>query len=148
MYKYNLEGLQKRKWSVEEATNFYKELLDSALETIPSSGSVMVLGPMFILRNPEENFALFDKAQTELEKKGLSVFNQTSFVDYNLSDAPFEYGIKFDVFYQNLIKSGKITACYLLPGWEESQGTKTEVEFAREMGLGIYSLWDARDLNQ
>lgn len=131
-------------WTSDETESFYKELLRWALERIPSSGAAMVLGPMFIIRAPEENFALFDKAQKELSAKGVATFNQLPFVDYIIGHAPFNYAIKFELFYQGLIKSGKITACYLLPDWEKSEGTRTEVGYCKSAGVPVYELWELR----
>jgi hypothetical protein len=130
----------KKVWSDLESEIFYQNLLQEALVQIPETGAVMVLGPMFIINSPEENFALFYKAQKTLTDKGLVVFNQIPFVDYNIEEAPFNYAIKFEKFYKPLIQSGKITACYILPHWEKSEGTKSEIEYAREVGLPIYEI--------
>jgi hypothetical protein len=133
-----METLAKKEWSITESEKFYTSLLQQALATIPESGAVMVLGPMFIINSPEENFILFEQAQTELKEKGLTVFNQLPFVDYNLKDAPFRYDLKFESFYKKLIQSGKIKACYLLPNWEKSEGTKTEVEYCAQAGVSTH----------
>jgi hypothetical protein len=130
----------KRVWSPEEAKDFYKQLLEKALRTIPETGAAMVLGPMFILRTPEENFARFDDAHKILEQKGIKVFNQVPFVDYNLPDAPFQYDIKFEIFYKGLITSGKITASYLLPDWQQSKGTLQEIDFCKQAGVPVFEL--------
>ncbi len=135
-----MENIEKKKWSPDEIKEFYKNLLEKALKTIPESGAVMVLGPMFKIRTPEENFVLFEKAQTELKEKGIEVFNQLPFVDYILGHAPFEYGTKFEIFYKNLINSGKITSCYLLPDWEQSEGTKQEIEYCKEAGVPVQDI--------
>jgi hypothetical protein len=135
-----IEQVPKREWSAEEVVDFYTNLLNHALAEIPEGGAAMVLGPMFIIRTPEENFALFEEAQAKLEAQGIAVFNQLPHVDYNLKDAPFQYDKKFEIFYKGLIQSGKITACYLLPGWEQSLGTNTEVEFARAVGVPVHEL--------
>ncbi len=137
-YEYPLHN--KRKWEKIETEQFYKELLANALSVIPDTGAALVAGPMFIIRTPEENFALFEQARKSLTKKGIVVFDQLPYVDYNMKDAPFDYAVKFEVFYKGLIQSGKITACYLLPGWEQSQGTKTEVEYSKAVGIPIYEL--------
>lgn len=129
-----------RSWSPEESEGFYRDLLEKALLVIPESGAVMVAGPMFILRSPEENFALFEQAHSKLREEGKSVFNQLPFVDYNLPEAPFDYETKFRVFYKGLIHSGKISACYLLPDWEQSEGTKTEVAYCKEAGIPAFEI--------
>jgi hypothetical protein len=130
----------KRAWSQTETEGFYKTLLDRALKIIPETGAALVLGPMFVIRSPEENFRLFEKAHQDLQGKGISIFNQLPFVDYNLSEAPFNYPAKFEIFYKNLIESGKITACYLLPDWDKSEGTKSEIKYAENAGVPIYKL--------
>lgn len=131
---------EKRKWSPNETQEFYKGLLEKALEGIPATGAVMVLGPIFKLRTPEENFALFEQAQAKLRAKDIEVFNQLPFVDYILGHAPFDYGTKFEIFYKNLINSGKITACYLLPDWEKSEGTISEIEYCKQADVPVYHL--------
>jgi len=130
----------KKNWSEIETIEFYNKLLETALETIPDSGAVMVLGPMFILRKPEENFALFKSAQTKLRSEGKYIFNQLPFVDYNLKYAPFKYDVKFELFYKKLIESGKITSCYLLPDWEKSEGAKSEIEYCRDNNIPVFNL--------
>lgn len=134
------ESIEKKIWTMPETEAFYGDLLERALESIPESGAVMVLGPMFILRKPEENFALFEKAHSELEGEGMTVFDQLPFVDYNLGYAPFDYKTKFEIFYKALIESGKIKACYLLPDWEKSEGTKSEIEFCRSANVPVFEL--------
>lgn len=125
-------------WPLDEACAFYERLLAQALSSIPDGGAAMVLGPMFILRTPEENFARFTTAQQKLTAQGIAVFDQLPLVDYNMPAAPFNYALKFEVFYKGLITSGKITACYLLPDWEASEGTKTEVQFCEDAGVPVH----------
>ena len=134
------EDLPRKEWSDLDTKKFYKELLNKALLTISETGAVMVLGPMFVLRKPEENFLIFENAQKILKDKGLEVFNQIPFVDYVIQDAPFKYADKFDLFYKGLITSGKIIACYVLPGWESSEGTKQEIEYAKEVNIPVYTI--------
>ena len=131
-----------REWSPAETEAFYSDLLERAMATIPESGAVMVLGPMFIIRKPEENFARFAQAQEDLKLQGMSVFDQLPFVDHNIGvgNAPFKYDVKFELFYKKLIQSGKIKGCYLLPGWEQSQGTKSEIEYARSANVPVIEL--------
>jgi hypothetical protein len=132
----------KREWSPAETEDFYKKLLEQALATIPTTGAAMVLGPMFRIRSPKDNFALFEKAQRSLAAQGIQVFDQLPFVDYNLGEnnAPFKYDIKFEVFYKPLIESGKINACYCLPDWEQSEGTKSEIRYCKNAGVPVYDV--------
>ena len=130
----------KQPWNDTETKAFYESLLAKALESIPETGAAMVLGPMFIVRSPEENFALFNQAQDDLREEGIEVFDQVPFTDYKLGTAPFDYGNKFEIFYKQLINSGKITACYLLKDWEQSQGTKSEVEYCKDAGVPVFEL--------
>ncbi len=131
---------KKREWSIVETQDFYKNLLKKALATIPEKGAAMVLGPMFIIRTPEENFALFEKAQNELQEKGVEIFNQLPFVDYIIGDAPFDYKTKFELFYKALINSGKITSCYLLPDWEKSEGTRSEIQYCKDAKIPVFEM--------
>ena len=136
-----METIQERKtWTLPETENFYRKLLEKALNSIPETGASMVLGPMFIIRTPEENFSLFEKAQSELKEKGLEIFNQLTYLDYILGEAPFDYKTKFDIFYKALIESGKITACYILPDWEKSEGTKSEIEYCKKAGVPVFEI--------
>ena len=130
----------KREWTAEETKDFYANLLKQALEVIPEARAAMVLGPMFIIRSPEENFKLFEEAQAKLEKQGLNVFNQVPITDHILGEAPFDYATKFEVFYKPLIESGKITSCHLLPDWEKSAGTKSEIEYCKKAGVPVFEL--------
>ncbi len=127
-------------WTNEETEAFYADLLSKALETIPETGAAMVLGPMFILRTPEENFTMFTTAQNKLTEKGIATFNQLPFVDYVIVHAPYNYATKFEVFYKGLIESGKISACYLLPDWEKSAGTVSEIEYCKKAGVPVYKM--------
>lgn len=136
----NYESKKQREWADSEAADFYKTLLNKALGSISEFGAVMVLGPMFILRSPEENFALFERAQNKLQDLGLTVFNQLPFLDYNIKDSPFKYEIKFEIFYKGLINSGKIKTCYLLPDWDKSEGTKTEIKYCNENNVPVIEL--------
>jgi hypothetical protein len=129
-----------REWSPEETDAFYSDLLHKALEAIPESGVAIVLGPMFINGLPEDNFKKFEEAQDKLKEQGIETYNQLPIVDYNLKDAPFKYDRKFELFYKPLIQSGKINACYLLPGWQQSKGTRTEVEYAKEKGIPVHEI--------
>jgi len=108
------------------------------LGSIPDSGAVMVLGPMFIIRAVDENFEIMRKKQFELRLLGKYVFDQIPFTDHVLEDAPFAYDKKFELFYKKLIASGKITAVYLLPDWRQSLGTVSEVAFCKEFGVPIF----------
>ncbi len=111
-----MNGLESsNNWTVEKADSFYTELLEKALKQIPDSGVSMVLGPMFILRTPEDNFKMFQDKIDELSAQGKTVFDQVPFTDYMLKEAPFKYDRKFEIFYQGLIKSGKIKEIHLLP---------------------------------
>lgn len=129
-----------KEWSELESIDFYKQLLDEALNSIPESGASMVLGPMFILKTPEENFELFKQAQKKLSDEGIAIYNQLPVLDYNLKDAPFRYEIKFEIFYKGLINSGKIKSCYLLPDWDKSEGTKTEIQFCKDNNIPVFEL--------
>ena len=129
-----------KEWTQSESIEFYNKLLEQALNSIPESGASMVLGPMFILNTPEENFKLFKETQEKLTQQGIQVFNQLPLLDYNLKDAPFKYDLKFEIFYKGLINSGKIKSCYLLPNWEKSEGTKTEIQFCKDNNIPVFEL--------
>jgi len=125
---------------VAESEKFYDDLLEKAIATIPESGAVMVLGPLFILRPTSENLLQFEKVQKDLEEKGNVVFDQRKFLDIVLQKAPFRYEIKFPVFFKKLIESGKITACYLLDDWEKSEGVKEEAMYCKSANVPIFKV--------
>lgn len=129
-----------KEWTESESIEFYNKLLNQALDSISESGASMVLGPMFILNTPEENFLLFEQAQDKLTQQGIQVFNQLPLLDYNLKDAPFKYDLKFEIFYKGLINSGKINSCYLLPNWRKSEGTKTEIQYCKDNNVPVIEL--------
>ena len=125
---------------VAESEKYYEQLLEKALATIPESGAVMVLGPLFIKRPHAENLELFEKAQKDLIKQGNTVFDQRAFLDNQQTDAPFRFDIKFPMFFQKLIESGKLSACYLMDDWENSEGTVEEVFYCKQAGVPVYKL--------
>jgi len=57
---------EKREWSPAETENFYKQLLEQALATIPASGPQWFLGPMFRIRSPKDNFCSIRKKRKHL----------------------------------------------------------------------------------
>ena len=145
-----MNGLETAKeWSPAETRLFYEKLLQKALESISESGAAMILGPMFILRSPEENFRMFESAKQKLEYSGTEVFDQLPYLDYTLGrgNAPFDYKTKFEVFYKQLISSGKIKACYLLPDWEKSEGTRSEVEYCKAANVPVFEIKNIESAN-
>lgn len=79
-----------------------------------------------------DNLHTFHAYQTRVAALGMPVFDQTAYLDIYLSDAPKDYGTKFDVFYKGLIQSDKIKKVYVIPGWEKSQGASAEVGYATD----------------
>ena len=137
---------EKRTYSESEARQYYDDLLEKSLESIGDGGASIVLGPMFIIRSPEENFELFRSAQKHLRENGIDVFDQLPWLDYNLQNAPFMYDLKFEIYYKGLIRSGKIKGAYLLEGWEKSKGTRSEVEYCQDFGVPVYTMSDGKEM--
>lgn len=87
---------------------------------------VYIAGPMTGL--PEFNFPAFDKAQAELENKGLMVVNPAKLADH--TDKPWAW------YMRNSLKAMlDCNAIYLLPGWEKSRGARLELKIALELGF-------------
>lgn len=128
-----------RAQNMEHVRNYYNALLTCALKTIPDS-AVMIAGPVGIgTPHFEENVDTLRSYIREIRKKE-NVFDQTQFFDVFLPDAPHEYEQKFEIFYQGLIDSGKITKLYVLPGSESVRGVATEISYARTRGIPVIFL--------
>lgn len=100
---------------------------------------VVLSGPMTGL--PNYNFDAFDKAEVDLKKQGLLVFNPA-----HLGRAALKtYGAdvpKDSPVYKKLLAECKrhIEICdslILLDGWESSSGAKSELEYALSLGKPI-----------
>jgi hypothetical protein len=77
---------------------------------------------MLIVNHAEDNFGM--------------VFNQIPFLNLNLRNlrARNDLGNKFDLFYGPVIQSPLIHTLVMNPGWENSDGCKTEHEIALRSG--------------
>ena len=118
---------------------YYKHLLSKALGEIDKLGgtAAMVCGNIGIgTENFEKNIKLIKNKIEELSKKE-NVFDQINYLDVFNENAPCLYGEKFEVFYKKLIQSGKINKLYVLRGFENSKGTLSEIEFAKEAKVPI-----------
>ena len=120
----------------EDSKKFYNNLLNKALDSIEGSSS-LVVGNIFSSRDKEKNKGLIKEKIEELRNSGVDIFNQLPFLDENLENAPFEYELKFEIFYKGLIHSGKINKLFVLPNFVDSVGAKKEILFAEEKLIEI-----------
>lgn len=78
----------------------------------------------------EENLRRFIKAQQILREKGFTVFDY--FEDNDDEDVIKELKLVgngvMDHYHQPILKTGLITAVYMMPRWEESGGARAEHE--------------------
>lgn len=121
-----------------DSSHFYRKLLEKANHQMQKDeNTVIVIGPIFA-GDKEKNLQVFEETILRLQSEGESVFSQIPFLDENLdNNPPFDYETKFAVFYKGLFESGNIKKVYVLPGWEESGGTKQEIAFVQEQGVEI-----------
>lgn len=117
---------------------FYFKLLDKTLEEMGDKIYSMVIGP---LRNGKEKTHDYNHshlADVIKEKSNEEpVFNQLNYQDELFKEAPHRYDIKFDIFYKGVIQSPNIKKLYVLPNFENSEGTMREINFAKEAGKEI-----------
>lgn len=90
--------------------------------------NVYISGPMTGL--PDFNFPAFNAAAKKLKEEGWNVCN------------PAEHGIvegatRSDYLRFDLAHLSACDTIYLLPGWENSDGAKWEVEIAKKLGITI-----------
>lgn len=138
--------LSDKVWTEDEARTYYNALLAQALADI-GAAAVMVIGPIRSGRSTAENLQSFQREQAHLSEQGLKVFDQRKYLDQRGRD-PYMLELKFEVFYQGLIQSGKITDCYVLPGWQGSEGTCLEVGYCEERGVPVHYLSDQEGLRE
>lgn len=117
------------------AEKYYADLLSDVLSVI-TKPSVMVVGPLATDTNKfEVNLNKFRLAQSMISEEFL--FDQVDYLDIYLQDSPMNFALKFGIFYQGLIKSGKISKIYVMSGYEDSEGTISEIKYAQEAGIII-----------
>lgn len=128
----------KKKFSLEETKEFYSTLLDQAKQELASLDKpIMICGQLFNGLGLEHHMSRMKSYQKIFSKKGHDIFNQLKYLDSHLPSAPFNYNLKFEIFYKGIIQSGYITKCYFMPGWEKSQGARTEMEFCKENDIKV-----------
>jgi hypothetical protein len=120
---------------------YYENLLAQALKEM-QPGSAMIIGPLGIgSAEFKDNLERMHATQkTVAEKYMVLVFDQTKYLDDNFPDAPRDYDLKFEVFYQGLILSGKIKTLYVMKNYETSPGTAKEISYAKEHGVPLVYL--------
>jgi hypothetical protein len=119
------------------AKEYYEKLLEKALLDIENIKDqtkhlVMVCGP---LRGndgkPCPNKLECLKERISHVSRDLKVFDQTPYEESHLENPPHDIDTKMEVFFKGLILSGEISKLYILPGWEESEGTQKEISYAK-----------------
>ncbi|MGD8707124.1 MAG: DUF4406 domain-containing protein [Nitrosopumilaceae archaeon] len=89
-----------------------------------------------------KNIGKGEKLSLEVFKAGFCPWHDKDFI---IHDPDFEYTV--DMFYNYSLAWLEVSDCVLLvPGWENSIGTKKEIEMAKELKLKIYySLEDLKN---
>lgn len=90
---------------------------------------IYLSGPMTGL--PDYNRPAFNEVAKELRAQGKSVFNPAD-IGPKENIMPRAWYMRKDI--EGLMKSDSV---YLLPGWEESEGARLEVEIAKQLELPI-----------
>jgi len=128
---------QREAAETEENVKELKQEMLTALETLekicvllPADrvGTVYIAGPMTGL--PEYNFPAFNEAAEALRAQGETVYNPA---DHGLVEgALWDDYLRFDI--GNLVKCESI---YLLPGWSNSKGARTELKLAKKLDIVV-----------
>lgn len=109
---------------------------------------VQVCGPIATggLGSFETNLNAFNETIKELQKQGLTVFDQMPFEKPMqrikkkiISNGEYADFILTD-FYYPIFESGLVSAFYFMPNWQTSFGAKCEHEKAKELGIKIVYL--------
>ncbi len=106
------------------------EAVEQARVLLPAdrARSVYIAGPMTGL--PEYNFPAFNEAAEVLRAQGETVYNPA---DHGLiQGALWDDYLRFDI--GNLVKCESI---YLLPGWSNSKGARTELKLAKKLDIVV-----------
>lgn len=115
---------------------FYQNLLSKAIAELEGlTNPVMVCGPLHHGDKFDENCRTFQMYQALLRSAGHQVFDQLQYLDRYITGAPYDFDIKFKVFYKGIIASRKIVKFYFIPGWDQSRGAMTEKLYCNELGL-------------
>jgi len=121
---------------------FYQNILQKALlEIKQEKANAMVFGPL----KPQsldftENLNSFHEAQQIVQHQGYKVFDQIPYLDIYLSDAPFDFDIKFPIFFQGIIQSKLITHAFFTSDWKTSIGATKEHEYCEKSDIKIMYL--------
>lgn len=110
----NLSEVQSKnlieQFPIEYCETFYKNLLHLALTEIGQlSSPVMVCGPLHHNNQFQKNYQVFLAYQDYLSRQNYTVFNQLQYLDREIAGAPFDFDIKFEVFYKGIIASKLIS---------------------------------------
>jgi len=126
-----------------EVANSMPEFLDMAfviLDRMPQP-VVLVSGPISTggRGSIAENLKAFAVAISEVKEKGNTVFNQLpfedKFVELSKKSQLQYFRPILDDFFLPILKSGKISKIFFMPGWETSTGAKWEYEQAQKLGI-------------
>lgn len=71
-------------------------------------------------------------------KEHIPVFSATDFLLNELVNTVFRGKASGDEYWRDIIESGYITDIYMAPGWEGSNGAKSEFDSAKKKNLKIH----------
>ena len=86
---------------------------------------------------------LFKQAESELKKLGYQVINPAEILSHLPKTTPYE--VYMNMSYEMLSTCNYI---YMIDGWEESNGAKLELEYAREHGIAELKIEDVATLDK
>lgn len=146
-----LNNFTKKYWTAEDIellgkVKTVKEMFDIALRVLSRMARpvVQVCGPITSggKGNVDLNIKYLNDKISELQEKGINVFDQMVFEDATmrlkdeLSKDKYFMDL-FTYFYLPVFESGFIDGLCFLPGWESSRGANWEHEQAKRLGLRI-----------
>lgn len=99
------------------------------------SGKIMADGFIFSFKN----LAVLSRYERTIKKsERIPVFSATDFLFNELVNTVFRGRASGDEYWRDIIESGYITDIYMTPGWESSNGAKSEFDSAKKKHLKIH----------
>lgn len=99
------------------------------------SGKIMADGFVFSFKNLAE----IAKHERKIRKsEHIPIFSATDFLLNELVNTVFRGKASGDEYWRDIIESGYITDIYMTPGWEKSNGAKSEFDSAKKKNLKIH----------
>lgn len=99
------------------------------------SGKIMADGFIYSFKN----LAMIARRERAIRsEEHIPVFSATDFLFNELVNTVFRGKASGDEYWRDIIESGYITDIYMVPGWESSNGAKSEFDSAKKKHLKIH----------